>query len=199
MSGHYMSETPNQVDLSPDSIIQLAQDIKRASNLRALELRKEKLEVRAELEGLEVAEELEKVNKELTEHKEQQTDSTNNWLLELIQKKSIFDSRLQKLAEKRSHIQDSVFQALETEYKEEKQVVDQQLVEIKSQLQQTARSASKGKKSLEYALEELEVRKDIEDIPEDQFQKQRDELKKELAQSEALQVATTVILNQVES
>lgn len=193
--------TSNQVDLSSDSIIQLAQDIKRARNLRALELRKEKLQVRAELEGLEVAEELEKANKDLTELKEQQTEvpPPAQFLLELIQKKAIFGFRLQKLAEKRGNIQESVFQALETEYKEEKQVIDQKLVEIKGQLQQIARDASKGKKTLAYAIEELEVRKDIENIPEEKFQKRRDELKIELAQSEALQEAVTIILERVES
>ncbi|MFW9779647.1 MAG: hypothetical protein ACFFE8_12395 [Candidatus Heimdallarchaeota archaeon] len=194
-----MSETSDQVDLSPDSIIQLAQDIQQASKLRALELQKEKLQLRAELEGLEVAEELKKVTKDLEALKEKQTENTNNWLLELIQKKSVFDTRLQKLAEKRGQIQDSVFNALEAEYKEEKQVIDQQLIDIKAKLRQMVADASKGKKSLTYAIEELEVRKEIEGIPDEEFQKRGDELKKELAQSEALQEASKVILEQVES
>ncbi|MFW9853831.1 MAG: hypothetical protein ACFFFG_02130 [Candidatus Thorarchaeota archaeon] len=194
-----MSETSNQVDLSPNAIIQLAQDIQQASKLRALELQKEKLQVRAELEGLEVADELEKVIQELEALKEQQTKTTNNWLLELIQKKSVFDTRLQKLTEKRGQIQDSVFSALETEYKEEKQAIDQQLMSIKAKLRQMVADASKGKKSLTYAIEELEVRKEIEDIPDEEFQKRRNELKEELAQSEALQEACNLILEQVES
>jgi len=52
---------------------------------------------------------------------------------------------------------------------------------------------------LNYSIEELTVRKEIEGIPDDNFQKQIDDLKNEFAQSEELISAVDFLLKMVQN
>lgn len=191
--------TTNQLDISPDSIKKVAKRLKIEEELKKLKIKIEKLKIRSEIEEIDVSNEINTLDQEinkLTEDKEK-LGSIENPFLDLLtqQKKSL--KRLNKLEKKKGEIQTSVYESLKNEYLGEKEVITKQINQATDQLREIKQGASKGAHSLKYSIEELSVRKEIEEIPEELFNQQISNLKSELVQSEELQGAVDFLLEMV--
>jgi len=192
--------TPNQIDLSPESLKKVGKKIKLDGRLKELNLRIEKLKIRSEIEGSDLSEEINKFHKEIEYLKQEneQYNSYNHPLIDLFQKQKKVEKKLKKLEEKRNQIQPSIYESLKSEYIEEKTTISNNISETIIQLKKIERDASKGTQTMKYAIEELSVRKDIEEIPENEFNEQISNLKQELSQSEELNAAVRILLELVE-
>jgi hypothetical protein len=191
----------NQIDLSPESLKKVAKKIKLDEELKELTLNLEKLKVRAEIEGTDLSEEINKFNKEIEKTKKdnEEYDSYNHPLVELFQNHKDVEKKLKKLEEKRNQIQPGIYESLKSEYIQEKTSITAKINESIDQLKKIERDASKATQTLKYAIEELSVRKDIEEIPENEFNEQISNLKKELSQSDELNEAVKILLELVEA
>ncbi len=193
--------TFDQIDLSPDSLKQVAKQVKIEAELNELKIKVEKLTVRSEIEELDLSDEIEKIDKELTRlkaEKEKNQPQGEHPIFELVQKQNILEERLKKLDEKKSQIQPTVYDSLKNEYLSEKQSISLQIKNTVEKLNEIRQAASKGGQSLKYSIEELSVRKEIEEIPDDIFQKQLDDLQTEFMQSEELITAVDFLLKMVQ-
>lgn len=191
--------TTDQLDLSPDSLKKVAKRLKIEEELKKLKIKVEKLKIRSEIEEIDVSNEINTLDQEinkLTENKEK-LGSIENPFLDLLtqQKKSL--ERLNKLEKKKGGIQTSVYESLKNEYLGEKEVIMKQIKQATDQLREIEQGASKGAHSLKYSIEELSVRKEIEEIPEEMFNQQISNLKSELVQSEELKEAVDFLLEMV--
>jgi len=119
--------------------------------------------------------------------------------LELIQKQKLLHNRLEKLEGKKAQIQESVYESLKNEYLGEKETLIQQIDQTITQLKEIKDGAAKGAQSLKYSLEELSVRKEIEEIPEEIYSERISNLKAEMKQSEELKTAVDFLLKTVKS
>ncbi|MHA2304648.1 MAG: hypothetical protein ACXACU_04585 [Candidatus Hodarchaeales archaeon] len=192
--------TSNQIDLSPESLKRVAKQVKINAELKELEIKVEKLKIRSEIEDLDISSELEQFNDELTrlknEKEKNQLDGQHP-IFELVQKQNIMQERLKKLNEKKSQIQPAVYKSLKDEYLGEKEEISLYIKETITKLKEIKKAASKGGQTLKYSIEELSVRKEIEEIPDDVFQKQINDLKAEYSQSEELITAVNFLLKMV--
>lgn len=187
------------MDISSDTLKKVAKRVKIEEELKKLEIKSEKLKLRAEIEEIDASEEIRNIEQniaELTKDKEE-LDSFEHPFFDLIDKQTTLQERLSKLEEKKHGIQTTVYESLKNEYLGEKRVVDEQINEIINQLREISQSASKGAQSLSYSIEELSVRKDIEEIPDDIYDQQFSNLKSELEQSEELKAAADFLLDMV--
>jgi hypothetical protein len=192
--------TFDQIDLSPDSLKQVAKQVKIEAELNELKVKVEKLIVRSEIEDLDLSDEIEKLNKELTRlktEKEKNQSKGEHPIFELVQKQTVLGERLKKLNEKKSQIQPAVYDSLKNEYLSEKESISLQIENTIKKLKEIKQAASKGGQSLKYSIEELSVRKEIEEIPDDLFQKQLNDLEAEFSQSEELITAVDFLLTMV--
>lgn len=198
-----MIEIPStQIDLSPDSLKRVAKQVKIEVSLNELKIKVEKLTVRSEVEEIDLSDEIEKLNQELirlkAEKKKNQSEAVHP-IFELVQKQTVLQERLRKLNGKKSQIQPAVYDSLKNEYMGEKEVITSQINDTIKKLKEIRQAASKGGKSLNYSIEELTVRKEIEGIPDEKFKKQIDDLKKEFSQSEELISAVDFLLKMVQN
>ena len=191
--------TTNQLDISPESLKKVVKRIKIEEELKKLETKKEKLKVRAEIEGSNFSEEINELDQKIVEliEEKEKFGTLEHPIIDLAKKQKTLQERIRKLEEKRSTIQNSVYESLRNEYMEEKEAVTQQINQVMDQLKELKNGASKGAQSLKYSIEELSVRKEIEEIPEDIFNQRISDLKNELAQSEELLSATKFLLEMV--
>ncbi len=192
--------TSNQIDLSPESLKRVAKQVKINAELKELEIKVEKLKIRSEIEDLDISDELEQLNIDLTRlnnEKEKNQPDGQHPISELVQKQKIIQERLKKLNEKKSQIQPAVYKSLKNEYLGEKEELSLYIDETILKLKEIKRSASKGGQTLKYSIEEFSVRKEIEQIPDDEFQRQIDDLKAEYSQSEELITAVDFLLKMV--
>lgn len=192
--------TSDQIDLSPDSLKMVAKQVKIEANLKELKIKVEKLTVRSEVEEVDLSDEVEKLNNELNRlkaEKEKNQSEAVHPIFELVQKQTVIQERLRKLSEKKETIQDAVYDSLKNEYMGEKEFITSQINDTINKLKEIRKAASKGGKSLKYSIEELNVRKEIEGIPEDKVKKQINDLKNEFAQSEELISAVDFLLKMV--
>ncbi|UCE14011.1 MAG: hypothetical protein JSV04_02245 [Candidatus Heimdallarchaeota archaeon] len=193
--------TANEIDLSPDSLRKVAKKVKIEQDLKKLKVKTEKLKVRSEIEEIDISDEITKLDQEiadLTKAKEE-FQSYKHPFLELFKKQDVLQKRIKKLEAKKGQIQTSVYDSLRNEYQEEQKSIMQQINQTTAQLREIKQGATKGAQSLKYSLEELSVRKEIEEIPEDTYQKQLAELKSELTQSEELETAIDFLLDMVKN
>ncbi|MFX0086962.1 MAG: hypothetical protein ACFFAU_14995 [Candidatus Hodarchaeota archaeon] len=193
--------TFDQIDLSPDSLKQVAKQVKIEEELNKLKIKVEKLIVRSEIEGLDLSDEIEKLQQELTQLKTEKDKSQSKGehpIFELIKKQSVLEERIKKLNEKKSQIQPTVYDSLKNEYLSEKKTTSLQIENTIKKLKEIKQSASKGGQTLKYSIEELSVRKEIEEIPDEIFQKQLNDLEKEFKQSEELITAVDFLLKMVQ-
>jgi hypothetical protein len=192
--------TSNQIDLSPESLKRVAKQVKINAELKELEIKVEKLKIRSEIEDLDISSELEQFNNDLTrlksEKEKNQLDGQHP-IFELVQKQNIMQERLKKLNEKKNQIQPAVYKSLKNEYLGEKEEISLYIKETITKLKEIKKAASKGGQTLKYSIEELSVRKEIEEIPDDVFQKQINDLKAEYSQSEELITAVNFLLKMV--
>ena len=111
--------TLNQIDLSPDSLKQVAKQVKIEAELNELKVKVEKLTVRSEIEDLDLSDEIEKLNKELIRlktEKEKHQSKGEHPIFELVQKQTVLEERVKKLNKKKSQIQPAVYDSLKNEY-----------------------------------------------------------------------------------
>ena len=189
------------IDLSPDSLRKIAKRAKLDEELKKLELNAERLKVRAEIEGIDVSDKIKEIDQEIErlEKEREEFGSYKHPFLELTQKQKQLLDRLEKLESKKTQIQESVYESLKNEYLGEKEAILQQIGQTIIKLKEIKEGASKGAQSLKYSLEELSVRKEIEEIPEDIYNERISNLKAEMNQSEELKTAVDFLLNMVES
>lgn len=191
--------TTDQMDISPDSLKKVAKRIKIEEELKKLKIKAEKLKIRAEIEEVDFSEEINKLDQEimkLTKGREK-LGSLEHPFLDLLNKQKKLQNRLRKLEKKKSEIQASVYESLKNEYLGEKEAIANKINQTTDQLKEIKQGASKGAQSLRYSIEELSVRKEIEEIPEDIYNQQISNLKSELAQSEELNDAVDFLLEMV--
>jgi chromosome segregation ATPase len=191
--------TTNKMDISPESLKKVVKRIKIEEELKNLEIKKEKLKIRAEIEESDFSGEINELDQKITELKDEKEKygALEHPIFDLAKKQKTLNDRIKKLEEKRSRIQISVYDSLKNEYMGEKEAVANQMNKILEQLRELRQGASKGAQSLKYSIEELSVRKEIEEIPEEVFNQRISDLKSELAQSEELLVATEFLLEMV--
>ena len=191
--------TTNEIDISPESLKKVVKKIKIEEDLKKLEKKKEKLKIRAEIEESDFSEEINELDLKIAEliKEKEQYGTLEHPFFDLVKKQKILQERIKKLEDKRPAIQNSVYDSLKNEYLGEKEAVTQQINQVMGQLKELNRGASKGAQSLKYSIEELTVRKEIEEIPEDVFNQRISDLKNELTQSEELLSATKFLLEMV--
>jgi archaellum component FlaC len=191
--------TTDQIDISPDSLKKVAKRLKIEEELKKLKIKVEKLKIRSEIEEIDVSNEINPLEQEIKRLIEDQEKfgSIENPFLDLLTQQKNSVERLNKLEKKKGEIQTSVYESLKNEYLGEKEVITNQIKQAIDQLREIKQGASKGAHSLKYSIEELSVRKEIEEIPEDVFNEQISNLKSELVQSEELQEAVDFLLEMV--
>ncbi|MFX0052336.1 MAG: hypothetical protein ACFFAJ_14545 [Candidatus Hodarchaeota archaeon] len=192
--------TVNEIDLSPESLKKVAKKARLEMTLKELELKHEKLKIRSEIEDTDLSGELGELDQEIKKLKKEKEEygSSKDPVLELIQIQTKVEERLKKLNEKKDEISPTVFESLKTEYLEEKDTIAQQISRTIAQLKKIKQDASKGTETLKYAIEELSIRKDIEEIPDEVYNKRISDLKSEMTQSEELLTAASFLLKLVE-
>lgn len=191
--------TTNEIDLSPDSLRKVAKKVKIEQDIKKLKVKTEELKVRSEIEEIDVSDEITKLELEINDltKAKKEFQAFNHPFLELFQKQKVLQKRLKKLEDKKGQIQISVYESLRKEYQEEIESIMQQINQTNTQLREIKQRASNGAQSLKYSLEELSVRKEIEEIPEDTYKKLRAELESELTQSRELEIAIDFLLEMV--
>ncbi|MFX0182812.1 MAG: hypothetical protein ACFE95_06975 [Candidatus Hodarchaeota archaeon] len=192
--------TVNEIDLSPESLKKVAKKARLEITLKELILKHEKLKIRSEIESIDLSGEISELDQEINNLKKEEEEyaSSEHPVLELIQKQTAVQERLKKLNEKKGQVSPAVFESLKNEYLGEKEAITRQIDQTIVQLKKLRQDASKGTESLKYAIEELAVRKDIEDMPDDDFNERISNLKSEMAQSEELLTAVSFLLELVE-
>ncbi|MFX1286754.1 MAG: hypothetical protein ACFFB5_24160 [Promethearchaeota archaeon] len=193
--------TTEKMDINPDSLKQVAKKVKLEEELKKLKLKSEKLKVRAEIEEIDVSEDIKKLDQDIMKLSEEREKhgSLEHPFLDLIDKQTKLQERLMKLEEKKGEIQATVYESLKNEYLGEKEAITQQINQAIEQLRKMKQGASKGAQSLKYSIEELSVRKEIEEIPEDIYNERISNLKSELEQSDELKEAVDFLLKMVRS
>jgi len=189
----------NLKDLTPDVIISMAEQIKSEQLLLQLQEKHEMLSIRSEIEGTDNKEELDSVTNEISKLKEKkvETSKDSGFLTKIYPKQSQIKKRLEKLEQRRSTIQHEVYQSLKDEYLSELNVVSEQLNTVVKQLEISRQQIQPLIQVLKFQIEEFAVRKEIEDLPDDEFNKKNSQLEAELDEKEKFLSAVEYLLQQV--
>jgi intraflagellar transport protein 74 len=189
----------NQIDLSPESLKKIARKAKLEKKLNELKLEQEELNIRAEIEGIDITNDLEKLNQEITvlEKENENLTAYEHPIIEFVQKQSLLQDRLKKLEVKKNQIKPKVYESLKNEYLSEKELINNRVENTLRQLTKIKQEALNATSTLRYAIEELSVRKEIEDIPDNVYSERISDLRKELTQSEELINSVTILLDLV--
>ena len=189
----------NLKDLTPDVIISIAKQIKSEQLLQKLQEEHETLSIRSEIEGTDNQDEIDRIANEIAELKEKKVDNSedSNFLTKIYPKQSQIKKRLEKLEQKRSTIQQEVFKSLKDEYLSELNSVSEQLNSAVKQFELTRQQILPLIQVLKFQIEELEVRKDVEDLADDEFNKKNSQLEAELHEKEEYLSSVKFLLQQV--
>ena len=189
----------NLNELTPDVIISIAEQIKSKQLLQKLQEEHEKLSIRSEIEGSDNKDEISRIAKEMLELKENEVERSrdSNFLTEIYPKQSQIKKRLEKLEQRRSTIQHEVYQSLRDEYISELNSVSEQLKSAVKQLELMQEQILPLIQVLKFQIEEFAVRKEIEDLPDDEFNRKNSQLEAELDEKEKFHSAVEYLLQQV--
>ena len=189
----------NLKDLTPDVIISMAEQIKSEQLLLQLQEKHEMLSIRSEIEGTDNKEELDSVTNEISKLKEKKVETSRDsgFLTKIYPKQSQIKKRLEKLEQRRSTIQHEVYQSLKDEYLSELNSVSEQLKSAVKQLELTRQQILPLIQVLKFQIEELEVRKDVEDFADDEYNKKNSQLEAELQEKEKYLSSVEFLLQQV--
>ena len=189
----------NLTNLSSDAIINLAEKIKTVELLEKLRNEHEMLVVRSEIEGKENKEEIDKIKSEILRLEEQTKDTSDEslFLKDIYPKQAQIKNRLEKLEKKRQNIQPEVYDSLKDEYLSELTLINEQLNATAKHLEITRQQTQPLIQVLNFQIEELTVRKEIEDLSEEEFNSKMFQLKKELSEKEKFLSAVEYLLQQV--
>ncbi len=191
----------NFEDLTPDAIIQLVEQFKSENRLSMLQEEHEILLVKSEIEGISKQAEIEKLETEISSIKRQnsETSSKANLLMENFRSQTILKERLEKLEQKRNTIQLEVYQALKDEYLTELNKLTENLGVFMKKLEIARQQTQPLIQVLNFQIEELAVRKEVEDLSEDDFNARNTELKADLENKMNYLSALDFILKQVKT
>ena len=189
----------NLKDLTPDVIISIAKQIKSEQLLQKLQEEHETLSIRSEIEGTDNQDEIDRIANEIAELKEKKVENSedSNFLTKIYPKQSQIKKRLEKLEQKRSTIQQEVFKSLKDEYLSELNSVSEQLNSAVKQFELTRQQILPLIQVLKFQIEELEVRKDVEDLTDDEFNKKNSQLETDLHEKEEYLSSVEFLLQQV--
>ena len=189
----------NLKDLAPDVIISIAEKIKSEQLLQKLQEEYEMLNVRSEIEGIDNKEELNRIASEISKLKEKTVEISNDsgFLTKIYPQQSQIKKRLEKLEKRRTTIQQEVYKSLKDEYLSELNSVTEQLNTAVKQLEITRQQTQPLIQVLKFHVEELAVRKDVEDLSDDDFSKKNSHLQTELNEKEKFLSAVEYLLLQV--
>ena len=189
----------NLTDLSAETIMDMAEKIKTGQLLQKLRHEHEMLSIRSEIEGIENKEELERLNSEILSLEENTKGSKDDssLLTEIYPKQSQIKIRLEKLEKRREDIQKEVYDSLKDEYQSELTILSEQLNSIIKQLEISRQQIQPLIQVLNFQIEELTVRKEIEDLSDDLFETKMSKLQTELTEKEKYLSAVEYLLKQV--
>jgi hypothetical protein len=191
--------TLNLKDLAPDVIISIAEQIKSEQLLQKLQEEHEMLSVRSEIEGIDNKEEINRIASEISKLKENEVEISNDsgFLTKIYPQQSQIKKRLEKLEKRRTTIQQEVYQSLKDEYLSELNSVTEHLNTAIKQLEITRQQTQPLIQVLKFQIEELAVRKEVEDLSDDNFDKKNSHLQTELNEKEKFLSAVEYLLLQV--
>ena len=189
----------NLKDLAPDVIISIAEKIKSEQLLQKLQEEHEMLNVRSEIEGIDNKEEINRIASEISKLKEKEVEISNDsvFLTKIYPQQSQINKRLEKLEKRRRTIQQEVYQSLKDEYLSELNSVTEQLNTAVKQLEITRQQTQPLIQVLKFQIEELAVRKEVEDLSDDDFNMKNSHLQTELIEKEKFLSAVEYLLLQV--
>jgi len=189
----------NLKDLTSDVIISIAEQIKSGQLLQKLQEEHEILSIRSEIEGTDNKAEISRISNQISELKEEKVEISKDsvFLTEIYPKQSQIKKRLEKLEQRRSNIQQEVYQSLKDEYLSELNFVSEQLDTALKQLEITRQQILPLIQVSKFQIEELGVRQDVEDLTDDEFDKKNSQLKAELLKNEEFLSAIEYLLLQV--
>ncbi|PWI49457.1 hypothetical protein CEE45_01310 [Candidatus Heimdallarchaeota archaeon B3_Heim] len=190
---------PNIEDLTPDAIIKLVEQFKSESRVSKLQEEHELLLVKEEIEGIDKQAEIKKLKQEISSLKRQKSGSSDetNLLIENFENQTILKERLEKLNQKRKTIQVEVYQALKDEYLTELNKLTQDLSVFLKKMEIARQQTQPLIQVLKFQIEELAVRRDVEELSEDDFNARDKELKSDLENKTNFLSALEFILKQV--
>jgi hypothetical protein len=191
--------TLNLKDLAPDVIISIDEQIKSEQLLQKLQEEHEMLSVRSEIEGIDNKEEINRIASEISKLKENEVEISNDsgFLTKIYPQQSQIKKRLEKLEKRRTTIQQEVYQSLKDEYLSELNSVTEHLNTAIKQLEITRQQTQPLIQVLKFQIEELAVRKEVEDLSDDNFDKKNSHLQTELNEKEKFLSAVEYLLLQV--
>lgn len=192
-------EMASELDLTPEMIKLIVKQAKIDTELEELQVKYEKLKVRSEIEELDFSEELGEIQEKLNQLKNEKKGlgEVNFPLIKLYRKQNEIQERISRLNEKRGQIQPEVFESLKNEYIDEQNQISYQISQILLRFTEIKNQAAKGAQTLKYSIEELTVRKEIEEIEDADFQRRIADLQGELTQSEDLLTGIEYLLHLV--
>jgi hypothetical protein len=173
--------------------------MKADQKLQKLEEDLELLVVRSELEGIDNQEEISRLKLEVSQIKIQPkgNGSESGVIQNNFKKQALLKERLTKLEQKRDTVQPEVYQSLKEEYELELQEINRNLDLILKQMEIARQQTQPLIQVLNYRLEELMVRKDIENITDDDFSQRKKKIEDELDEKKDYLAALEYILQQV--
>ncbi len=186
-------------NLAPNDIIRLAKQMKTDQLLQKLQHDRELLVTRSEIEGIDNQQEISKLEKEISQLQRQQKDhkSDSGFIQENFKKQSILKERLSTLERKRETVQLEVYQSLKDEYESELKELNNKLDSILKQIEISRQQTQPLIQVLKYRMEELSVRKDVENIPEEEFTERKKKLELESDEKMKYLAALEYIVQQV--
>ncbi len=186
-------------NLAPNDIIRLAKQMKTDQLLQKLQHDRELLVTRSEIEGIDNQQEISKLEKEISQLQRQQKDhkSDSGFIQENFKKQIILKERLSTLERKRETVQLEVYQSLKDEYKSELKELTNKLDSILKQIEISRQQTQPLIQVLKYRMEELSVRKDVENIPEEEFTERKKKLELESDEKMKYLAALEYIVQQV--
>lgn len=186
-------------NLDPNDIIRLAKQMKTDQLLQKLQHDRELLVTRSEIEGIDNQQEITKLEKEISQLQRQQKDhkSDSGFIQENFKKQIILKERLSTLERKRETVQLEVYQSLKDEYESELKELNNKLDSILKQIEISRQQTQPLIQVLKYRMEELSVRKDVENIPEEEFTERKKKLELESDEKMKYLAALEYIVQQV--
>jgi chromosome segregation ATPase len=184
-------------NLTAESIINL-EYLKNKQLLNTLEQEYELLSVRSEIENLDNKARLKELKEKISELKENSTTIPESIsLFENFDKQKILSERLDKLENKRDSIQGEVYLALKNEYISELTDLNKEVQLLVKHLEIRREQTKPVIQVLNFQVEEMQIRKEIEDLSEEDFQAKINKLNQELQEKKQEEESIGIILKQV--
>ncbi len=191
--------TLNFEDLTPDEIIKLAEQFKSEEQLSKMQRELELLLVKSEIEEIDKQAEISELKEEISFLKEQSDESSevSNLLIKNFRNQSVLQERIEKLDQKRNTIQLEVYQALKVEYSTELDKLTQDLSKFMKKIEISRQQTQPLIQVLNFQIEELAVRKEVEELSEEDFSLRNQDLNTDLENKTKYLAALEFILQQV--